>query len=185
MCFYRIELNSKGEVVLCTMVPCRGSEVEGNSVYVVEASSREQAIAIAFERYKEAQRKAIADRRARHAKEGRCRCGRERPEGRRQCQVCIDGAEASKARAQARARGEEVPKRSKAEAFATNRLEADTELILRTLERVHRAWCRSQTVPAFTAWLAGEIDLTRRALQKITNKEPENGHENTVRVQNM
>ena len=158
MTWWRVEVNSSGRVLSCKRVDNRAPDSVGNRVFYVPADDQTQAEAAAYRLHKLAQREAMKVRRARHKAQGLCRCGRKVPANREQCDVCIGGANAAKARTKAIKRGEPVaPLPPKSEAFARNREQREQQLRLEVFELVHRVWCRTRNDKAFTAWLVAQI----------------------------
>jgi hypothetical protein len=161
MNFYRVELDSSGKLILCTLVPCQGARSEGASVFVVEAAGTIEAIQLAKLAYRDSQRKALARRRSEYVADGKCRCGRDPNPGRKQCQVCLDSSAIATERAQKRASGCVVEIPPKSVAFAARKIEQERDVRLQVLREILDVYEDSK-VDDFGVWLRKQI----RALEK-------------------
>jgi hypothetical protein len=135
-------------------------EEDGVDHFVVQAHSAVEAAKLAWRKY---QLRDSRRRRAAYLAEGRCQwCGREqdRKPGQR-CSVCHDALKGYRKRANAKARGEEVPPPDTLATRKRNReLErADIERSIRAavLDEVRMAWARAEDVDTFARWLRAEI----------------------------
>lgn len=165
MFWFRVELDETGKVVSCTQV-AKACEGESGGVFFFKASSTKSASEKAYREYHRLRQVA---RRARYAKEGRCKCGRSRenetPEqrARAECPACAKMHKNHRERAAAKSAGLAVAPVDKAERFVERRNEEKLELLREVQNQFQR-----NTMRNFGLWLAAQIaDLEPKAPPKL------------------
>jgi hypothetical protein len=156
--WFRVELNSAGKVVSCTVVS--GPTEENNRVFCVQAPDAHAAHVIGRAAYTEYCRTKVRETRARNEANDLCRCGgvREDPDFKR-CRKCRRLDKGSRARYERRLKGEDVPPPDRFETVAAERDRSKTQLRLEVLREVRRKLVslRGDT-NALSRWLVQQID---------------------------
>jgi hypothetical protein len=159
MYWYRVELNSSGNVVACTQLERCGGPEDSN-IFYVWAPDEQRAKRTAYEGYVANQRRLSADRRVRLKTEKKCtQCGSDMPKGddRVRCATCRLREYDAKQRHAARKAGKEVTAPSKRVAHAETKARRDRQQRRAMLIEVRKAWRKAQTDEQFSAWLDARI----------------------------
>lgn len=158
MFWFRVELDEKGQLISSKQVDSDDHQRgDGRSVFYFSRTSKEAAESAAYREY---HRLRITARRAKYAKEGRCKCGRHRDKETATdrafvtCPACRALHAPQHARAVARQKGlEPVAPPTKADYFVSRRNEEKLELLLEVQDKFMRL-----TMGPFGKWLQGEIE---------------------------
>jgi hypothetical protein len=128
---------------------------DGNGVYFVRAHDRAQATRLASRSH---EAEVLRARRARYAKEGKCRCGRERdlPDA-KTCSSCRRQSLDAQERSDRRKRGEVVPSPDRRTAIAARRESERADLRVEVLNEVLSASRRKRSIEALREWIWSEI----------------------------
>jgi len=152
--WWRVETDADGKTVKCELAVAR--EHDTGLVFFVRARDTRHAGRLAFNAYMLAVTKA---RHAQYAREGRCKCGRDRDvAGKKMCSGCLARNAEYKKRNARRAAGETIPHQSRLEVIEQRRADDRDALRLAVLEEVRGWWKESNNVWRFVARLKLEIE---------------------------
>lgn len=164
--FYRVELNSSGQVIGCEQVKYSDFE-RSKRVFLVEADSAEVAGSMAFQLYRSNQRNAQRVRRARYIAEGRCpECGDPPKEPFKRCESCIQKNKDQHVKSRARRAGQIVLPTSKSAAFAEKRRSREASQRVLIFKEVLRNW-HLMKPQNFLRWLETEAKTGPMKIRRV------------------